>query len=334
MLTSYFGDRNSTPAVPCVAAQKHQHRPEWEQTDFSPSPMTTPIGFTCDLGECLAPQELASGESLTAPRITAAVTKLLDRKEMQDPRAIEAIQAEGKALIEESTWLEESVIEKSDLREKAQNSGETIHLGELLTICSIKFHECVKEMWKWKGRICFRGDIVKDADGAWAVFQELTASPVAIQDANANVAYGAIPGHKTTVSDAVRAYIQSLLNSKHRTYVAIPHVLWPKHWFGKYKKPMCLLKKALYGHPESGAHWERHLTEAVTKIGGVKIDGHPSSFWFENDKLLLSVYVDDLLLSGPEDAHEAFWKKLASVGIRLDAAEPLDRFLGRNHLVM
>ena len=189
-------------------------------------------------------------------------------------------------------------------------------------------------MWKWKGRIWFRGDIVKDADGAWAVFQELTASPVAIQDANANVAYGAIPGHKTTVSDAVRAYIQSLLKSKHRTYVAIPHVLWPKHWFGKYKKPMCLLKKALYGHPESGAHWERHLTEAVTKIGGIKIDGHPSSFWFENDKLLLSVYVDDLLLSGPEDAHEAFWKKLAHVGIRLDAAEPLDRFLGRNHLVM
>ena len=46
------------------------------------------------------------------------------------------------------------------------------------------------------------------------------------------------------------------------------------------------------------------------------------------------MYVDDLLLSGPEDAHEAFWKKLASVGIRLDEAEPLDRFLGRNHLVM
>ena len=97
---------------------------------------------------------------------------------------------------------------------------------------------------------------------------------------------------------------------------------------------MCLLKKALYGHPESGAHWERHLTEAVQKIGGEKIDGHPSSFWFPQSKLMLSVYVDDLLVSGPEDSHEDFWKQLCSVGIRLDEAEPLDRFLGRNHVVL
>ena len=97
---------------------------------------------------------------------------------------------------------------------------------------------------------------------------------------------------------------------------------------------MCLLKKALYGHPESGAHWERHLTEAVKSIGGEAIEGHPSSFWFPDSRLMLSVYVDDLLLSGPEKAHDAFWKRLAAAGIRLDAPEPLDRFLGRNHVVM
>ena len=152
-------------------------------------------------------------------------------------------------MVEEDTWLEDTVIEKEELQKQARSQGETIHLGELLSICSIKFYECIREMWRWKGRICFRGDIVKDADGAWAVFQELSASPVAIQDANANIAYGAIPGHKTTVSDAVRAYIQSLLKSKHRTFVAIPKVLWPKHWFGKYKKPMCLLKKGALRPP-------------------------------------------------------------------------------------
>ena len=31
-------------------------------------------------------------------------------------------------------------------------------------------------------------------------------------------------------------------------------------WFKKgYKNPVCLLVRALYGHPESGAHWERHV---------------------------------------------------------------------------
>ena len=48
---------------------------------------------------------------------------------------------------------------------------------------------------------------------------------------------------------------------------------------------------------------------------------------------MLSVYVDDLMLSGPEDAHEEFWRQLSAAGIKLDEAEPLDRFLGRNHLV-
>ena len=93
---------------------------------------------------------------------------------------------------------------------------------------------------------------------------------------------------------------------------------------------MCRLIKALYGHPESGAHWERHLTAAVRSIGGTEVEGHPSSFWFSDRKLLLTVYVDDLLLSGPQASHESLWKALKQV-VQLDEPEPLGRFLGRAH---
>ena len=97
---------------------------------------------------------------------------------------------------------------------------------------------------------------------------------------------------------------------------------------------MCLLHKALYGHPDSGGYWERHLTNAVKKRGGVPIHNHPSSFWFEDRKLLLTVYVDDLLLSGPEDQHAPFWRDLREGGdsIVLEDPEPLGRFLGRSHI--
>ena len=95
---------------------------------------------------------------------------------------------------------------------------------------------------------------------------------------------------------------------------------------------MCLLERALYGHPESGAHWEQHLESAIKAIGGIVVPNHPSSFWFEDAKLLLTVYVDDLLLSGPSGAHDAFWKDLVGKGIKLDPAESLDRFLGRAHV--
>ena len=93
---------------------------------------------------------------------------------------------------------------------------------------------------------------------------------------------------------------------------------------------MCLLERALYGHPESGGHWERHLSAAVHPLGGEAVKEHPSSFWFEESRLLLTVYVDDLLLSGPEEAHTPFWTKLRQ-SIDIENPEPLDRFLGRTH---
>ncbi len=43
------------------------------------------------------------------------------------------------------------------------------------------------------------------------------------------------------------------------------------------------------------------------------------------------MYVDDLLLSGPEANHDSFWADLVK-HINIDEPEPLDRFLGRNHV--
>ena len=252
---------------------------------------------------------------------------------MSDPRAIAAVGAEGSALVQAGTWLENTVCEREELLQWAKDNDEDIHVGDLMAICSIKFWERNAEFHKYKGRICFRGDSVKDQYGAAAVFQELTASPATVQAANSNIAYGLLPGHCTTQSDAIRAYVQSLLHSKCKTYVQIPYMLWPKHWKNQgWRRPMCLLERALYGHPESGAHWEQHLESAIKAIGGCVVPNHPSSFWFKDSKLLLTVYVDDLLLSGPSGAHDTFWKDLVGKGIKLDPAESLDRFLGRAHV--
>ena len=39
------------------------------------------------------------------------------------------------------------------------------------------------------------------------------------------------------------------------------------------------------------------------------VPAHPSSFWFPKERLLLTVYVDDLLLRGPAENHEPFGKE-------------------------
>ena len=86
-----------------------------------------------------------------------------------------------------------------------------------MSICSEKFAELAEHLRVLKGRIVFRGDIVKDQEGAAAVFQDLAASPTSIAGINNNLAYGSTPGHKTTTTDAVKAYVQSMLASKSAT---------------------------------------------------------------------------------------------------------------------
>ena len=126
----------------------------------------------------------------------------------------------------------------------------------------------VESAQKYKGRIVFRGDDVRDEFGAAAIFQTLSAQPTSVAAANANIAYGCIPGHKTTQADAVQAYVQSDLKRKHPTWVHVPKELWPAAWHSRgYKKSMCRLIESLYEHLEAGGHWERHLTEQVKRLG-------------------------------------------------------------------
>ena len=84
--------------------------------------------------------------------------------------ALQAVHKEAEALRAAHTWDESTVIEKDQLVARARASGETIHLGELMSICSIKHHELDKQFHKHKGRVVYRGDITKDQDGKAAVF--------------------------------------------------------------------------------------------------------------------------------------------------------------------
>ena len=95
---------------------------------------------------------------------------------------------------------------------------------------------------------------------------------------------------------------------------------------------MCRLEKALYGHPEEGGHWERLLHKSVTEVGAVPIPGHKSSYWFAKHRQLLTVYVDDLLLSGPVETQHEVWNLIRSK-VETEEPEPLDRYLGRTHVV-
>ena len=339
------------PAMPChpLSEEVQEHR-EVEQhlkhisplsgyEDFALAVETDPtvnslVAELLDHDHLLAAALQVEDPHAPSTEIQAMVTKLLSRAEMlSNPKALEAVKAEADGLLKAGTWSLDSVREKEDVRAEAKKTGVSVHFGQLMTIASIKFYELAQHLQKMKGRIVYRGDCARDEHGAAAVYQELGANPTSVQGLNACLAYGSLPGHSASAADAVKAYVQALLSSKYKTWIELPPELRPKHWRDKFVKPVVLLVKALYGHPDAGGLWEQHLKKIIKNLGGQEIPEYPGNFFFPETKLLLSTYVDDLTLAGPSEAHEPFWTKLTSV-VDLEPPEPIYRILGRNHLIM
>ena len=269
--------------------------------------------------------------------LPAAVTRQLPRSEvLSRPEALEAIRKEMDGVASMGTWEWDSVEEEQTVKKKALDRGETIHLADLLAICSEKHIELEESYRQLKGRVCFRGDAARTESGNIALYQTLSASPASIVAANAIICFGLLKGCKVSTADAVKAYLQSELKSLCETWVRLPREVWPVSWFDehgnpRFYKPVVRLRKSLYGHPEAGSHWQEHLEAELLRMGGQKIPEFPSTFVFPNyGGLALVVYVDDFVLAGKEEWHQRFWDDLSKV-VQIDDVGDLGRFLGRHH---
>ena len=113
------------------------------------------------------------------------------------------------------------------LRKPAINGGEvTHHLLYLSMLSSLCWPALRAAYVIWFDEPY--GDRAKDQHGQDAIYQELSSSPSGIFDVNLTIAYGCCPGNCVMAADAIKAYLQSLLESNSPTYVAIPHELWPQ----------------------------------------------------------------------------------------------------------
>ena len=125
----------------------------------------------------------------------------------------------------------------------------------------------------------------------------MSASPASIIAANAIIAYGMLKLHKITSADAVKAYLQSLLNSLAETWVRLPKEVWPESWFDKNGRPLfrrlvIRLLRSLYGHTEAGAHCERKLEQELLDMGAINVAEFPSTYTFPSyGNLTLVAYI-------------------------------------------
>jgi hypothetical protein len=162
---------------------------------------------------------------------------------------------------------------------ESKRSGNKAHVGRVFAICVEKNSELPDghPNKKFKGRVVFQGNDVKDENWDVALFQELSSCPATMEAAKAADCYGLFPGHDIQQADAEQAYTQAKLGGT-PTWVRLPPDARPKSWAG-FRDPVCPLRLALYGHPDSGGFWEQHCTAHLRKCGFEEIEEWRSCFF-------------------------------------------------------
>ena len=130
---------------------------------------------------------------------------------------------------------------------------------------------------KYKGRAVFQGNNVWDEEGNWAVFQELGSCPATMEAARCADPYGLMPGHSCATCGR-GASIHASRDRRHPDLGATsPRAV--AQIMGGYVRPCLPTQARVYGHPDSGGHWEAHCAKHLRRVGFTDIDPLRSCFW-------------------------------------------------------
>jgi hypothetical protein len=158
-------------------------------------------------------------------------------------------------LVNRKVWRYETAEEYDDCKARYAKANKEVHFGRAFSLATQKHDDLPEghELRRVKGRIVFGGNDVQDGNGNVISFDELATAPAAMEDAKLCDAWAMQKGMVCQQSDAEQAYTQvpaeSQTGDTPPTFIELPHELWPKHWHGKYRRPVVLMEMNLYGHP-------------------------------------------------------------------------------------
>ena len=105
-------------------------------------------------------------------------------------------------------WQLTKVRNKKEVIDEARNKGREVHFASLNDLCHLKNSELEPQYQKYKGRVVFRGDNVKDDSGSYAVFTEQGSSASQMTAAKVMDIISRLPGCAGQAANAVSAYTQ------------------------------------------------------------------------------------------------------------------------------
>ena len=108
---------------------------------------------------------------------------------MKIPAAKAGVDKEWEKLEKISAWNLTKVKSKKQVIDEARTSDAKVHFASLMDICHLKNAELEAKHQKYKGRVVFRGDTVKDDSGYYAVFTEQGSSASQMTDSSKSYGY-------------------------------------------------------------------------------------------------------------------------------------------------
>ena len=248
-----------------------------------------------------------------------------------EPKAQEPMDVEWQKLRSIRTWHESKVREWVNVKIVYPKSGKKVQIGHVFGLCVVKGEESEEDDpdRKYTGRVVFGGNNLFTENHEAALLQDLASCPASIEPGKASDAHRSAPGNDSEqADDGKQAYTQSLLKGTD-TLVRLPKDHWAETRKGM-KDPVCPLRLALYGHPDSGGHWERHGESHLLSVGYIPDADWKSCFWHEGLQLLLAFYVEDFKFSGPNENLKKGWESIRSK-IETDEPHKIGHWLGCTH---
>ncbi len=113
---------------------------------------------------------------------------------------------EWDRLRKKKVWDERVIREWADVARDARKNGTEVHMGYLFGICVEKNSElrAGHPSRKYKGRVVFQGNRVKNQDYQAAIFQDLGSAPATMAASRAADCFGCAPGNVIEVPGSRR----------------------------------------------------------------------------------------------------------------------------------
>ena len=199
--------------------------------------------------------------------------------------------------------------------DEARTKGAKVHFASLVDLRHWKNAELETKHQKYKGRVVFRGDSVKDDSGSSAVFTGQGSSASQVTAAKVMDIISRLPVCAGQAADAVSAKTQVKMEDAPKLlkipesecpdiWLRLPRHKWPKSW-SSIEDPVVPLERNLCGHPLAGILWERQFEKIPLKYGWEKVSNWKFLFVHREKGLFLSVHVDDIKIGWKETKHQS-----------------------------